>query len=89
MVCDFWECRLRSECEEHILFNGSNYPPCALCVHFDLCDVCSHYVECADLVCRYLPNMFRRLVKEIREGEDTQQIQQIINKNTLGGRKRG
>lgn len=89
MVCDYWECRLRSDCEDHLLFNGAKYTPCAFCVQFDSCSVCANYIDCAQLVTRYLPNMFRRLVKEIRQGEDTQQIQQIINKNTLSGRKRG
>ena len=84
-----WDCRLRPDCEKHLLFNGATFLPCASCVQFDSCSVCANYIDCANLVSKFLPNMFRRLVKEIREGEDTQQIQQIINRYTLGGRKRG
>lgn len=87
MVCDWWECSFRSGCMQHCLFNGAKYPPCASCVRFDLCDNCTNYVDCAKLITRYLPNMFRRLVREIRLGEDTAQTQQFINKRTCGGRK--
>lgn len=87
MVCDWWECANRPECMQHCLFNGAKYPPCAMCINFDCCSVCANYIDCANLVCRYLPNMFRRLVREIRLGEDTQSTQKLINKHTLGGRK--
>ncbi len=40
------------------------------------------------MVTKYLPQMFRRLVREIRLGEDTERTQQIIRRNTLNGRKR-
>lgn len=85
MVCDWWECRHRSDCRR--LYPDMIYPPCASCVQFDLCKSCVNYVECAELVTRYLPNMFRRLVREIRLGEDTTRTQQIIRRNTLNGRK--
>ena len=88
MTCDWWECELFSDCKLRCIYSGANYPPCAMCVHLDLCDTCVNYVKCADLVTRYLPNMFRRLVREIRLGEDTTRTQQIIRRNTLGGKKR-
>lgn len=88
MVCDWWECSRFDECMSQCLYSGANYPPCACCVHFDRCDLCSHYVECADLVTRYLPQLFRRMVRDIRLGENLQRTEQIINRNTLGGRKR-
>ncbi len=87
MVCDWWECKYFRLCRER---NSDRiYPPCAVCVQFDACAVCSRYVECSELITRYLPDMFRRLVREIRLGEDTEKTQQIIRRNTLGGKKRG
>lgn len=88
MVCDWWECANFEDCK---MINGGNrgYPPCACCVRFDSCSVCSHYVECADLVTQFLPDMFRRMVREIRLGEDTEHTQQVIRRKTCGGRKRG
>ncbi len=88
MVCDWWECRNREDCEKRQLYSGTKYPPCGVCIQFDLCASCSHFVECSGLVCKYLPNMFRRMVREIRLGEDTEKTQQYIKRNTLGGRKR-
>lgn len=86
MVCDWWDCALFEDCKaRHI---GFKYPPCPCCPQFDMCTVCANYLECADLVRKYLPNMFRRLVREIRLGEDTQHTEQYIRRNTLGGRKR-
>lgn len=89
MVCDWWECSNFSDCSENCLYNGTKYPPCAMCVRFDSCAVCSHYIECADLITRYLPQLFRRMVRDIRLGEDTQRVEQIVRRKTLGGRKRG
>lgn len=86
MVCDWWECSDRDLCRER--FKDMNYTPCAFCRQFDACGICSHYVECADLVTKFLPNMFRRLVREIRLGEDTTRTQQMIRRNTLNGRKK-
>lgn len=91
MVCDWWECDHFSECCSRAVFSGHKYPPCACCVHFDKCDFCSNFVDCADVVRTYLPDMFRRLVREIRLGEDSaklERFQQLINRDTLGGRKR-
>lgn len=88
MVCDWWECSRFAECKSRAQINGRNYPPCACCVHFDKCDWCLNYIDCADYVRTYLPDMFRRLVRDIRLGEDTVKAQQLINRNTLGGRKR-
>lgn len=85
MVCDWWKCEHFVECRERFYY--ANYPPCASCVQFDACSVCGRFIECAELVTRYLPNMFRRLVRDIRLGEDTQQIEQHIRRNTLGGKK--
>lgn len=85
MVCDWWDCKHRIECRQRFAY--MKYTPCASCVQFDLCRSCTNYVECADLVTKFLPNMFRRLVREIRLGEDTTQTQQIIRRNTLNGRK--
>ncbi len=87
MVCDWWECKHFQLCRDRN--PDLIYPPCAVCTQFDLCAVCAHYVECAELVTRYLPNMFRRLVREIRLGENTDKTSQIIRRNTLGGKKRG
>lgn len=87
MVCDWWDCEKHEECKQHLLFSGAKYPPCAVCVHFDKCDFCSHFSECSRLVTRYLPNMFRRLVREIRNGEETDSTEQYIKRNTCKGRK--
>ena len=87
MVCDWWECSFRPQCMEHCLFNGAKYPPCASCVKFDYCDCCTRYTECAKLITQFLPNMFRRLVRDIRLGEDTTQTVRKIRSNTCGGRK--
>lgn len=85
MTCDWWECEHFPDCREH--FSDFKYPPCASCIYFDTCSVCSHYVECADLVSRFLPHMFRRLVREIRLGESTAKTEQEIRRNTLRGKK--
>lgn len=89
MVCDWWECARYEDCKLECVYSGAKRPPCARCVRFDMCDYCSNFVECADLITRYLPDMFRRMVRDIRLGEDTQRIEQIIRRKTLGGRKRG
>lgn len=88
MVCDFWECSHWSECAERAFVSGQNYPPCPCCVKFDSCEICANYIDCCGLVCKYLPNMFRRLVLEIRHGEDTTFTERYIRLNTLGGKKR-
>ena len=88
IVCDWWSCAHFEDCKARCIFSGSKYPACYMCVHFDMCDVCTEYVNCADLVTRYLPNMFRRLVRDIRLGEDTERTNQFIRRNTLGGQKR-
>lgn len=86
MVCDWWKCANFEDCKaRHIDFE---YPPCACCPQFDMCSVCADYIQCADLVRKFLPNMFRRLVREIRLGDDTQHTEQYIRRNTLNGRKR-
>lgn len=85
MTCDIWECKNLVECKR--VYSNFNYAPCASCSRFDSCDVCLHYVECCDLVCKYLPNMFRRLVREIRHGENLEGVQQYIRRNTRGGKK--
>lgn len=88
MTCDWWVCAHFEDCKRR--FGGSrDYPPCATCHQFDSCAVCAQYVECADIVTRFLPEMFRRMVREIRLGEDTERTQQVIRRNTCGGRKRG
>lgn len=90
-MCDWWECSHFKECSERSLVSGRKYPPCACCVHFDKCDYCQNYIDCADVVRTYLPDMFRRLVREIRTGEDSAKLDyynQLIRRNTLGGRKR-
>lgn len=88
IVCDWWSCANFEDCKDRCIITGSKYPPCYMCVHYDMCDVCTEYVNCADLVTRYLPNMFRRLVRDIRLGEDTERTNQSIRRNTLGGQKR-
>lgn len=88
MTCDYWECSNFAECKERLTYSGAKYPPCAMCFHFDRCDLCKNYIDCADLVTRYLPNMFRRLVLEIRHGEDTNRTEQYIRIHTHGGKKR-
>ena len=85
MTCDFWECEHFSECPQ--VGFVYKYPPCAACSSFDSCAVCVHYVECCDLVRKVLPNMFRRLVREIRHGEDLEGVQQYIRRNTHGGKR--
>lgn len=87
MVCDYWACSRFEDCKARCTYSGSKYPPCAMCVHFDMCDVCSRYIECADLVTKYLPQMFRRLVLDIRHGEDTSRTEQHIRRNTRGGKR--
>lgn len=87
MVCDFWTCKRFEDCKLHCVYSGANYPPCACCVHFDMCDSCTRFAECADLVAKYLPQMFRRLVLDIRHGEDTQRTEQYIRRNTRGGKR--
>lgn len=87
MVCDWWECVNREECKR--LHPGSLFPPCAMCPRFDKCEVCANRSECMDLMSTYTPNMVRRLVREIRTGEDTLKTEQYINRHTLGGKKRG
>lgn len=87
MVCDFWACKHFEDCKVHCVYSGAKYPPCAMCVQFDLCDSCTRFVECAELVTRYLPQMFRRLVLDIRHGEDTQRAEQYIRRNTRGGKR--
>lgn len=88
LVCDWWVCSCYNDCKAQCYYTGAKYPPCACCVRFDKCSVCANYVDCADIVTKYLPNMFRRLVREIRLGEDTQKTEQYIKRNTLGGRNR-
>lgn len=88
ITCDWWDCQNFDDCVLHLCYSGAKYPPCASCVHFDFCDVCTHQLECAHLVSKFLPNMFRRLVRDIRLGEDTSTDEQFINRNTCGGRKR-
>lgn len=87
MVCDFWACKHFEDCKVHCVYSGAKYPPCACCVRFDMCDSCTRFVECAELVTRYLPQMFRRLVLDIRHGEDTQRAEQYIRRNTRGGKR--
>ena len=88
MTCDWWQCVNFDDCKRR--FGGSRgYPSCAACHQFDSCAVCARYVECADIVTRFLPEMFRRMVREIRLGEDTEHTQQVVRRNTCGGRKRG
>lgn len=87
MVCDWWECKDRDECKKR--YNNRNYPPCATCMSFDKCEVCTNASECLGLIFRYLPNMFRRLVREIRLGEDTTKTVQAIRRATPKSGKKG
>lgn len=87
MVCDYWGCCHFEECRVRCTYSGAKYPPCAICIHFDMCDVCTEYIDCCDLVTKFLPNMFRRLVLDIRHGVDTQRIEQHIRRNTRGGKR--
>lgn len=87
MVCDFWECDHFDDCKVRCTPSGAKYPPCHACIHYDLCDFCTNYVECADLVTKFLPQMFRRLVLDIRHGENTQRAEQHIRRNTRGGKR--
>ena len=82
MVCDFWLCEHERECRER--FSNRPFTPFASCPSFDKCKVCGRYIECADLVRQYLPDMFRRLVREIRNGEDTAKTEQAIRRQTRG-----
>lgn len=87
MTCDFWKCKYFAECLSHNLYSGAKYPPCGVCVHFDMCDVCVKYIECCDLVVKFLPQMFRRMVRDIRCGFDLCEVERIIRRNTRGGKK--
>lgn len=87
MCCDYWECKHRDECVQK--YGDYKYRPCAACSGFDTCVYCSHYIECCDLVVKWLPNMFRRLVHEIRHGENLEPVQQYIRRNTHGGKRDG
>ena len=87
MVCDWWECANVETCRR--LHPDSRFLPCAMCPRFDKCEVCTKRTECMDLMSKYTPNMVRRLVREIRTGEDTTMTEQYINRHTLGGKKRG
>lgn len=80
MVCDFWECKYKQECKQR--YKHYKYTPCACCLGFDKCSHCACYIDCCDDVVRYLPDMFRRLVKEIRCGEDTAKTEQAIRRAT-------
>ncbi len=82
MVCDYWRCEHVADCRN--VFSEYKFPPCATCPRFDKCDVCANYIDCAKLITRYLPDMFRRLVREIRNGEDTAKTEQLIRRNTKG-----
>ena len=86
MTCDFWECQHREHCKL-MYATGFGFPPCGSCRSFDVCEVCKNYIECADLVRTYMPQMFRRIVREIRTGEDLSKVQAYVCKNTLGGKK--
>lgn len=88
MVCDWWKCSRFDDCKLNCVYTGSKRPPCACCVHFDACESCSDLPECVGLVIKYLPQLFRRMVRDIRLGENTQRTEQIIRRMTLGGRKR-
>lgn len=87
-MCDWWRCSRFEDCKSRCIYSGAKYPPCAFCVHLDMCDTCAEFVNCSELVTTFLPNMFRRLVREIRLGEDTSKTEQFIRRNTLGGKKR-
>lgn len=86
MTCDYWECARFSECKTH--FSELIYPPCCACVQFDECCSCANYLECCDLVRKYLPQMFRRMVREIRHGEPLEPVKQYIRRNTPKSGKR-
>lgn len=62
-------------------YKGYKYTPCASCQGFDKCSHCINYIDCCDYVVKYLPDMFRRLVKEIRTGEDTVKTEQSIKRS--------
>lgn len=85
-VCNWWICSRFSDCREQ--FRAAKYPPCACCVHFDLCDVCARRSECVELCVRYLPDLFRRMVHDIRLGVDTDYTAQVIRQRTLNGKRR-
>ena len=80
MVCDYWQCKYKEKCKKR--YSDQKYTPCAMCSGFDKCSHCVNYIDCCDLVVQYLPDMFRRLVKEIRTGEDTVKTQQAICRAT-------
>lgn len=88
MTCDFWECEHFDECKQRSFYGYRQFPPCACCVRFDGCEVCEKYSECCELVRRYLPDMFRRMVLEIRRGENLEGVQKYIRRNTLKGKKK-
>lgn len=79
-MCDYWQCKYKEQCK--LRHSDRKYTPCASCTGFDKCSHCANYISCCDLVVRYLPDMFRRLVKEIRTGEDTVKAQQSILRAT-------
>mgnify|MGYP003504383299 FL=1 len=80
MVCDYWICKHKQECRER--HADRKYTPCACCQGFDKCSHCAEYINCCGLVVRYLPDMFRRLVREIMLGEDTAKTEQAIRRVT-------
>lgn len=80
MVCDYWQCKEKQRCK--IRHAELKYTPCAFCTGFDKCSHCINYLDCCALVVRFLPDMFRRLVKEIRTGEDSVKTQQAILRAT-------
>ena len=82
MVCDFWECQHGQECRQR--FTARPFPPCPMCPSFDKCSVCSKYIECCDLIRKYAPNFLRRLVREIRHGEDIESTEQVLRRKTKG-----
>lgn len=84
MVCDLWVCKHHERCREQ--YPEQKYPPCAMCPGFDKCSHCSKYIDCCDDVVHYLPDMFRRLVREIHNGEDTAKTEQAIRRRTKGKR---
>lgn len=87
MVCDFWYCRYKEDCKKR--YAEQKYTPCASCTGFDKCSHCAKYLECCGLVVRFLPDMFRRLVHEIRIGEDTAKTEQAIKRSTDKRNKKG
>lgn len=84
-MCDYWECKHRDECIEK--YGDYKYRPCHVCGGFDSCTYCAHYIECCDLMVKLLPNMFRRLIREIRGGERLELVEQEIRRRTHGGKR--